>query len=68
MDDQAYPFPVGDDPRDPDVLEYWSSVARGLHKPLLPRNLKGWKEFIETRVSGHRVAAAAFAVDMSAPG
>ncbi len=65
MDDQPYPFPVGDDPRDPDVLEYWSSVARRLDNLLLPRNLKGWKEFIETRVSGYRVAAAAFAVEMA---
>jgi hypothetical protein len=60
MEDQPYPFPVGDDPRDPDVLEYWSSVARRLDNLLLPRNLKGWNEFIEARV-----AAAAFAVEMA---
>jgi hypothetical protein len=25
---EPFPFPVGDDPNDPDVLEYWMSVAR----------------------------------------
>jgi hypothetical protein len=60
---EPFPFPVGDDPNDPDVLEYWMSVARRLDGLLLPRDLKGWREFIAERVSEYRVAAAAVAVE-----
>ncbi len=59
----AFPFPVGDDPNDPDVLEYWMSVARRLDGLLLPRDLKGWRELIAARVSAYRVAAAAVAAE-----
>ncbi len=60
---EPFPFPVGDDPNDPDVLEYWMSVARRLDGLLLPRDLKDWREFIAERVSEYRVAAAAVAVE-----
>jgi hypothetical protein len=60
---ELFPFPVGDDPNDPDVLEYWMSVARRFDGLLLPRDLKGWREFIAERVSEYRVAAVAVAVE-----
>jgi hypothetical protein len=54
-----YPFPVGDDPTDPEVLAYWKSVARRIALAPLPRDLRSWAEAIDDRITEFHAATAA---------
>jgi len=56
---EDYPFPVGDDPSDPDVLAYWKSVARRIALAPLPRDLRSWAEALEGRITEFHAATAA---------
>lgn len=63
MTAEPFSFPVGDDPNDSDVFEYWMSVARRFNGLPLTWDLTGWREFLAERVSDYRLAAAAVAVE-----